>query len=85
VRQDASAAAGGRGGADVDAGQGGAAAPACIDTNAPGFALNGTCDGGRPASAGCHASCQLGAAAYVGCVSGNAFATVCYAGCGACP
>lgn len=61
-----------------------AAAPVCLEASAAGFAINGTCTGGPPASAGCHAACTLDGAPFVGCVTGSPYASRCYASCAAC-
>jgi hypothetical protein len=71
--------AAGQADADVDA-----APAACLSTDAPGFAFNGTCDGGMAASKGCHAACTLNGAPFVGCVAGSPYAAACYADCAAC-
>ena len=70
--------------AAADAAADAPAPPVCLPASSPGFALGGTCDGGAPASKGCHAACTLEGAPFVGCVSGTPYAAACYASCGAC-
>ena len=85
-RLEAPSSDGGRGGAAAPGGAGGIA-PTCVSNNESGFAFGGTCDGGGPASKGCHASCQLSGAHYVGCVApstAGALAAYCYASCADC-
>jgi len=75
----------GTAGAGGEIGDGGAH---CLSNNTPGFAFNPTCDGGQPASDGCHASCELAGAHYTGCTAASAAgpaAFYCYATCAACP
>lgn len=69
----------------VDVAPPAADAGACLDADVAGFALNATCEGGRPASDGCHAACTLNGAPFVGCVEGSPWASSCYASCAACP
>jgi hypothetical protein len=59
--------------------------PACLSTNATGFAWNVSNPCPRDAGAPCYAACTLNGAQYVGCVSGSTVGTECYSSCSACP
>lgn len=83
-RPDGSAGTGGAAGAPGGAGGSMLDAAACLGLNPPGFAYNGTCDGGAPIDDGCHAMCELNGAHFVGCTTGP-LAYTCYPTCAACP